>query len=35
VPVSSLLGAGVTIPTLPVGGAVTFGLQCRVTASGL
>jgi hypothetical protein len=34
VPVSSLLGGGVTIPTLPMGGQVTFGLQCAVTASG-
>lgn len=35
VPASSLLGSGVTIPSLPVGGQVTFGLQCTVTASGL
>ena len=35
VPVASLLGtAGVTIPTLPVGGGITITLQCLVTASG-
>ena len=35
VPVSSLLGAGITIPSLPVGGQVTVGLQCTVTATGV
>ena len=34
VPVGSLLGTGITIPTLPVGGQVTIGLQCTVSASG-
>ncbi len=35
VPVSTLLGSGITIPSLPVGGQVTVTLQCRATASGL
>ena len=35
VPVADLLAAGVTIPSLPVGGLVTVVLQCTVTASGL
>jgi uncharacterized repeat protein (TIGR01451 family) len=35
VPVSSLLGSGVTIPSLPVGGQVTVELRCTVTATGL
>lgn len=35
VPVSTLLGSGITLPTLPMGGQVTVTLQCRVTASGL
>jgi uncharacterized repeat protein (TIGR01451 family) len=34
VPVATLLGAGMTIPTLPVGGQVTVTLQCTVNASG-
>lgn len=34
VPVTTLLGAGMTIPTLPVGGQVTVTLQCTVNASG-
>lgn len=34
VAVSSLLGAGITIPSLPVGGQVTIALQCQVTATG-
>ena len=35
VPVSSLLGSGIVIATLPVGGQVTVSLQCTITASGL
>jgi len=35
VPVSTLLGSGIIIPSLPVGQQVTVTLQCRVTASGL
>lgn len=35
VPVSALLGGGITIPSLPVGGQVTVVLTCTVTASGL
>ncbi|WP_162250375.1 DUF11 domain-containing protein [Pseudoxanthomonas sp. Root630] len=35
VPVSTLLGSGITLPSLPVGGQVTVSLQCTVTASGL
>jgi uncharacterized repeat protein (TIGR01451 family) len=35
VPVSNLLGSGITFPVLPVGGQVTLTLQCTVTASGL
>lgn len=34
VPVATLAGAGLTIPSLPAGGSVTLTLQCRVTASG-
>lgn len=34
VPVSTLLGAGMVIPTLPVGGQVTATLLCTVTATG-
>jgi hypothetical protein len=34
VPVTTLLGAGVIIPALPVGGQVTVTLQCTVTATG-
>lgn len=34
VPVTTLLGSGITLPTLPVGGQVTVALQCTVTASG-
>jgi uncharacterized repeat protein (TIGR01451 family) len=34
VPVSTLLGSGVTIPSLPAGGQVSITLQCTVTASG-
>lgn len=34
VSVSSLLGAGITIPSLPVGGQVTVALQCLVNATG-
>lgn len=34
VPVSSLLGSGISIPSLPVGGQATFTLQCTVTATG-
>ena len=30
-----LVGAGVAVPTLPVGGTVTFTVPCQVTASGL
>ena len=33
--VSALQGAGLTIPTLPSGGALSFGVTCGVTASGL
>jgi uncharacterized repeat protein (TIGR01451 family) len=32
--VADLTGAGITIPTLPVGGQVTVQMQCTVTASG-
>lgn len=35
VPVTTLLGAGMTIPVLPVGGRVTVTLQCTVNATGL
>jgi|GEM_PF-1971839 conserved repeat domain len=35
VPVSNLLGSGITLPVLPAGGQVTVTLQCTVTASGL
>ena len=35
VPVADLLAAGVTIPSLPVGGQVTVVLQCTVSATGL
>lgn len=34
VPIATLSGAGITIPTFPAGGSVTLTLQCRVTASG-
>ncbi|MDR7067508.1 putative repeat protein (TIGR01451 family) [Pseudoxanthomonas japonensis] len=34
VPVSTLLGTGLVIPTLPVNGQVTATLQCTVTATG-
>jgi len=34
VPVTTLLGAGMTIPVLPVGGRVTVTLQCTVNATG-
>jgi uncharacterized repeat protein (TIGR01451 family) len=34
VPVADLLGAGVTIPSLPVGGQVNVVVQCTVSASG-
>jgi uncharacterized repeat protein (TIGR01451 family) len=30
----ALVGGGVAVPTLPSGGAVTFTVPCRVTASG-
>ncbi len=33
VPVASLVGGGMLIPTLPVGGSVTLTLQCTVTAT--
>lgn len=35
VPISTLLGSGMTIPTLPVGGQVTATVQCTVTATGV
>lgn len=35
VPVSSLTGAGITLPSLPMGGQVVVTLQCTVTATGL
>lgn len=35
VPVATLLGSGITLPSLPAGGKVTLTLQCTVTASGL
>lgn len=35
VAVSTLLGGGITIPTLPVGGQVVVTLRCTVTATGL
>ncbi|KRA45023.1 DUF11 domain-containing protein [Pseudoxanthomonas sp. Root630] len=34
VPVATLLGSGITLPSLPVGGQVTVVLRCTVTASG-
>lgn len=34
VPVSSLTGGGVAIPSLPVGGQVAVTMQCTVTATG-
>lgn len=34
VPVTGLLGAGIIIPTLPVGGQVTVTMQCTINASG-
>jgi len=34
VPVSTLTGSGMTIPTLPAGGQVTVTLQCTVTVTG-
>jgi uncharacterized repeat protein (TIGR01451 family) len=34
VAVSTVLGSGITIPTLPVGGQVTVTLQCTISASG-
>lgn len=34
VPVTTLLGAGMTIPVLPVGGRVTVTLQCTINATG-
>lgn len=34
VPVSSLIGGGVAIPSLPVGGQVTVAMQCTVMATG-
>ncbi|MFZ4286058.1 hypothetical protein [Variovorax sp. HJSM1_2] len=33
VPVASLLGSGILLPTLPVGGSVSLSLQCTVTAT--
>ena len=33
-PANLLSGTGVTLPRLPAGGAVVFGVQCTVTASG-
>lgn len=35
VPVSTLTGAGVTIPTFPVGGQIVLTYQCRINATGL
>ena len=35
VPVASLTGAGVAIPTFPAGGQIVLTLQCRVTATGM
>jgi trimeric autotransporter adhesin len=35
VPVGTLLGSGMTIPSLPMNGQVTITLRCTVTASGL
>ncbi|WP_310163311.1 prealbumin-like fold domain-containing protein [Pseudoxanthomonas japonensis] len=35
VPVATLLGTGMTIPTLPSGGQVTATLRCTATATGL
>lgn len=35
VPVSTLTGAGLTIPNLPVNGQVVVTMQCKVTASGI
>lgn len=35
VPVTTLTGTGVTIPTFPVGGQIVMTLQCRVNATGL
>lgn len=35
VPVTDLLGSGISIPSLPAGGQVTITLQCTVNASGL
>lgn len=34
VPVSSLIGAGITLPNLPVGGQATVTMRCTVTATG-
>lgn len=34
VPVGDLTGAGITIPTLPVGGQVVVTMQCTVAATG-
>jgi uncharacterized repeat protein (TIGR01451 family) len=34
VPVGSLTGAGITLPTVPMGGQVVVQMQCTVTASG-
>jgi uncharacterized repeat protein (TIGR01451 family) len=34
VPVSTLTGGGVTLPSLPVGGQVAVTMQCTVTATG-
>jgi uncharacterized repeat protein (TIGR01451 family) len=34
VPVSSLTGGGVSLPSLPVGGQVAVTMQCTVTATG-
>lgn len=34
VPAGSLFGGGVTVPSLPVGGAVTVTFACTVTATG-
>jgi uncharacterized repeat protein (TIGR01451 family) len=34
VPVSTLLGSGIVIPTLPAGGTVALTLLCTVTATG-
>lgn len=35
IPVSTLTGSGMTIPTLPAGGRVTATVQCTVTATGV